>query len=301
MNRTVLFTVSVAPSLAILGYGVAITRAAWASEALWTAFFVGGVGAVASVPIELGLSKLVELGAFDPVQQAALVAMLVAAIPEESIKFLLLLGVAEKHVDARRRQDVVVLALAVSLGFATMENLFYVALPKDWQLIAAMRAITAVPGHGVFGLTMGALVLGARLRPDRARARMLLALLVPIGLHAAYDFPLLVPKAEPAHATLVGIWLVVLLVAAILPVWLCRRALPMAAEADRISGRDTRPNGPAVPLIVWGCLLAAAAPIIAVTTLWLEDDANPWLGGLLGILPVVLAFDLIWTGLRRLN
>jgi RsiW-degrading membrane proteinase PrsW (M82 family) len=301
MDRIAIFLAAVAPGLLLLAYGIAITRGTWRNEAIWTAFFVGGVGAVAAVPLEFGLQWLVGLYSLAPLPQAAVRALVVAAIPEETIKFIVLLGPAERHVDASRRQDVVALALAVSLGFATIENLFYVAILKDWQFIAAGRAVSAVPGHAIAGLAMGALVLAARLYPTRQALKLLLALLVPITLHAAYDFPLLAMKDAPEQlgVWLTAAWLAILAMSAIAAIALCKRVLPAAVEADRLSGSDLRADGPAVSIIVAGCALLVLSPVLGAVTFLMKDVPFPWLGAALSILPMALAMDLIWTGLRR--
>src|ERR1700720_2172437 len=149
--------------MALLGYGIAKTRSRWTSEAAWQAFFVGAVSALAAVVVEYVLERLLGLGHVAPVRAAAMEALLVASVPEEALKFLVLVAIAERHVDVRRRQDILLLSLAVGLGFAALENLFYVAAPGDWQRVALARAATAVPSHGIDGLAMGAFVTLARL------------------------------------------------------------------------------------------------------------------------------------------
>jgi protease PrsW len=300
MDRVVVLLAAVVPGLSLLAYGVAITRSSWGNEAIWTAFFMGGVGAIAAAPLELALQWLLNVDVLAPWLRAGVTAVLIAAIPEETIKFVVLLGVAERHVDARRRQDIIVLALAVSLGFATLENLFYVAIPKDWHFVAAARALAAVPGHGINGLAMGALLLAARLHEGKQIVKIFLALLVPIILHAAYDFPLFVLKDAPADGEwLIVTWLAVLVVSSIIAIGLCRRMLPAAVAADRLSGRDARPDGPAFPLIAGGCVLLVAGLLLAISVFAIEGTPTMWLGAALGILPAALATDLIWTGLHR--
>ena len=142
----------------------------------------------------LALGHLLPLDRAGPVAEAGVNAVVIAAIPEEAIKFFVLVYLAEKHVDVRRLQDLLVLALAVSLGFATLENFGYVISAGGWKTIAALRAIAAVPGHGIDGLAMGALLIRARLSGRAEDVR--LALIVPIILHAAYDFPLMAAHKE---------------------------------------------------------------------------------------------------------
>ena len=189
MSRFLIVLAAVAPSLLMLSYAIAKTRGSWRSEAMWHAFFVGALSALAAVGIEFVLAGIVKLGHPSLVANAASTAIFVAAIPEEGIKFVVLILLAERHVEVRRLQDIIVLGVAVSLGFATVENFCYVAEPGKWQEVAAVRAVAAVPAHGIDGLMMGALLAAARLHPDRNPMRLIAALLVPIVSHAAYDFP----------------------------------------------------------------------------------------------------------------
>ena len=82
-------------------------------------------------------------------------------------------------------------AVFVALGFALWENISYVLMYGLGT--AAVRAVTAVPGHACFGVFMGAFY-GLAKRYDnfgdeyRSRRCRRLAVLVPVLLHGAYDF-----------------------------------------------------------------------------------------------------------------
>ena len=84
-----------------------------------------------------------------------------------------------------------VYAVFVALGFALWENISYVLMYGLGT--AAVRAVTAVPGHACFGVFMGAFY-GLAKRYDnfgdeyRSRRCRRLAVLVPVLLHGAYDF-----------------------------------------------------------------------------------------------------------------
>jgi RsiW-degrading membrane proteinase PrsW (M82 family) len=297
MDKLFVLFSSIAPGFFVLGYGIAKCRGSWTNEALWTAFFLGAVGGIAAIAVEFGLTHVLKLSiSFSSFAGAAIDATFVAALPEETIKFVVLVGVAERHVDARRIQDILALALGVSLGFATLENLFYLALSNEWQSIAMARAITAVPGHGIFGLAMGALLTAARLRPGRYGVVMALAL--PVLLHAAYDFPLFVLKDDPSQWWFLIAWIVLLTFSAVTAIILCNRILPKAAEADRMSGRDPRPPGSSTPLLVGATAMIVMGPLIAVAPLYVKDVQHFWIGAVLSILPVALGIDLLHTGIR---
>jgi RsiW-degrading membrane proteinase PrsW (M82 family) len=303
MERLALFCAAVVPAFLILSYGIVKFRDSWISEPLWTAFFLGGVGAIGAIPIELVLQKLVGLAVFDPLPKAAMEALFVAAIPEEAIKFFLLVGAAERHVDVRRRIDVFTLALAVSVGFAMVENFFYVVEPGDWRFVAAIRAISSVPGHGIDGLVMGALVAAARLSGTALRPMLALALAVPVVLHAAYDFPLLAIKSiANGNLELLGLiglaWLGVLVLSVIFALWLNNRILVRAIDADRRSGHVVS-ELPVRKLLVMGVVFLIGSPFVGVLAFVMKDIPYAWVGVSLGIMPMALGIDLIWAGWIR--
>ncbi|HLH95838.1 MAG TPA: PrsW family glutamic-type intramembrane protease [Xanthobacteraceae bacterium] len=302
MDRLEHLLAAVVPALFALAYGILKTRMDWKNEALWAAFFLGGLGAIVA-PIEMVITwGVVSLG-FAPLLKAAATATFVAAIPEETIKYFILVGAAEPHVDARRRQDLVSLAIAVSLGFATVENLFYVLAPANWQVIAATRALTAVPGHAADGLTMGALLTAARVVPRRRSLLAVLALLVPICMHAAYDFvPLALEDGSTAPAirpTLGMLWLLIMLLEIIVAVRVCNHVLPMGREADRRSGRDSGEGLPGAYVVIVGLVTLVA--VVGLTILVARSGGPAVLiGGVpICIIPFVLAIDLIRTGIRE--
>jgi RsiW-degrading membrane proteinase PrsW (M82 family) len=234
---------AIAPPLVILAYGATKITGSWKPEAVWSAFFLGAFGTFGALGIELAVKQLGFSAGSYPVVTSATTAVFAAAIPEESIKFFVLVVLAEKHVDVRRLQDVIVLGLAVSLGFATLENFLYVISNDDWKTIAALRAITAVPGHGLDGLAMGALLVSARLNGIKESGIKEIwsakyALIVPVLLHAAYDFPLLAIEQKVARPWFGVSWIVVLVLSSVFVIRLFNQVLAKARFADLTSSHD---------------------------------------------------------------
>ena len=120
-----------------------------------------------------------------------LLYFVVVALSEEGFKYLLLKKRTWRSGEFNCQFDGVVYAVFVSLGFALWENISYVAMYGLGT--AAVRAVTAVPGHACFGAFMGAFY-GLAKRYDnlgdwgRSRQCRRLAVLVPVVLHGAYDF-----------------------------------------------------------------------------------------------------------------
>ena len=149
------------------------------------------VGMLAVIPI-IGVERLLvwimpELGR---VGGAAYNAFLVAGTTEEVFKFLALYLLIWKSPSFNEQFDGIVYAVFVSLGFAAVENVMYVM--EGGYETAAIRAITAVPAHAIFGVTMGYYFGIAHRYSEIRRSNLGKAIAVPILLHGIYDFILMV-------------------------------------------------------------------------------------------------------------
>lgn len=124
------------------------------------------------------------------IPSAAYNAFLVAGLTEEAFKFMALLLLVWRSPNFNEKFDGIVYAVFVSLGFAAIENILYVA--QGGTQTALVRGVTAVPAHALFGVTMGYYVGIARMYEELRKRYLLLALLLPVLLHGTYDFILMV-------------------------------------------------------------------------------------------------------------
>ncbi|MCD6346096.1 MAG: PrsW family intramembrane metalloprotease, partial [Bacteroidales bacterium] len=149
-------------------------------------------GALITLPIyfiEVGLSSFGER-VLDPGSHVIWSAFVVAAGTEEIFKFAALFILIWANRNFNERFDGIVYAVFVSLGFAMVENLLYVI--QSGVQLGWIRAITAVPAHAFFGITMGYYFGIARFSNTSLRsAFMIRALLWPIILHGFYDYCLM--------------------------------------------------------------------------------------------------------------
>jgi hypothetical protein len=121
---------------------------------------------------------------------AALIMSFVLVAPsEEAAKYAVLAGFAGRRTVFNEPMDGLVYGGVTGLGFAAAENIAYVA--SGGLELAFLRAATTVPMHAATGVIMGFFFGLARFVPDRRPLLLCSALLVPIGLHAAYNFPLI--------------------------------------------------------------------------------------------------------------
>ena len=116
-------------------------------------------------------------------------AFLWAALLEEFFKWFILIYVIYQHVAFDEPYDGIVYGAAVSLGFATMENILY--LLANGVEHAFLRAVLPVSSHALFGVIMGYYLGKAKFSASNNRVYLLLALIIPISLHGVYDLSLI--------------------------------------------------------------------------------------------------------------
>jgi protease PrsW len=203
---TVIGTAAIAPALLILWLVVAAGERPGPPLKVWTAFLLGA----ASISL-LGAIRAPFVGLFAPPQNLwlaqALHSIFAVALPEETVKILVIAAVSRARRPFADPMDTVVYGAAAGLGFAAYENLAYLELHSDmWRSLAALRSVLTVPFHGALGIIAGAYLaiarsgtaLGAhRFHRDWARlSSWALMLLGPVMLHAAFDFPLLMLQRD---------------------------------------------------------------------------------------------------------
>jgi RsiW-degrading membrane proteinase PrsW (M82 family) len=199
---TVIGTAAVAPALLILWLVIAAGERPGPPAKVWTAFLLGA----ASISL-LGVARapFVKILAVpeNPWVEQALRSVLGVALPEETVKILVIAAVSVRRRPFADPMDTVVYGAAAGLGFAAYENLAYLVQHAEmWQSLAALRSVLTVPFHGALGVIAGAYLaiarsgtaLGAH-RHHRDWARIssrILVLFAPLALHAGFDFPLLI-------------------------------------------------------------------------------------------------------------
>ncbi len=149
--------------------------------------FAGAATTLLAIPVQLGGRSL---GAPRVVATTVLFFAVVAPV-EEAVK-LAAAGLAGTHTKGLGRVvDGAVYGAMAGLGFAVLENAFYVAGGLGGPLAtpgtaAGFRALAA-PGHVVFSAFAGYYLGLARFNRGYARALLSKGLLVAAGLHAAYN------------------------------------------------------------------------------------------------------------------
>lgn len=183
-----LFLLAIAPAFLLLAY--VYFRDKYEKEPLGLilrGFFAGAVIIIPVAMIERWLMQLNPgLGHYS---NSVYEGFIVAGGTEEFFKFSALYLLFWRNRNFNERYDGIVYAVSISLGFAAIENIFYVY--QGSYHVGLVRAFTAVPGHTLFGVLMGYYLGLARFIPVRRNEFLAKSLVVPFLFHGAYDFMLL--------------------------------------------------------------------------------------------------------------
>ena len=204
---TVIGTAAIAPALLILWLVIAADERPGPAPKIWTAFLLGAASISLLGVVRAPFLRLLAAPE-NPWVAQVMHSLFGVALPEEAVKILVIFAVSARRRPFADPMDTVVYGAAAGLGFAAYENLAYLVQHAEmWRALAALRSVLTVPFHGALGVIAGAYLaiarsgtaLGAH-RHNRDWARIsswMLVLLAPLGLHAAFDFPLLTLQQNP--------------------------------------------------------------------------------------------------------
>lgn len=120
-------------------------------------------------------------------------AFIVVAFTEEGAKLLFLRAYAYPKKEFNEPFDGIVYAVMIAMGFAAVENVWYVLAEPDFDnaiYVGFLRIFTAVPAHATFAIIMGYFLGEAKFETNTSRQNFLKlqALVFPVFLHGCYDF-----------------------------------------------------------------------------------------------------------------
>lgn len=154
---------------------------------LW-AFILGALSIIPAVLMEEswtrnGFTKGNTLG------QTFFYAFVVVGFSEEFCKYLAVRFFLFNKSAFNEPYDGITYSVMVSMGFATLENVLYVA--EGGLATAIMRIFTAVPAHAAFAVIMGYFVGMAKFDENRKLLYLITGILLATAFHGAYDFSLM--------------------------------------------------------------------------------------------------------------
>ncbi|QED48455.1 glutamic-type intramembrane protease PrsW [Cytobacillus dafuensis] len=182
-----ILSAGIAPGLALLSYFY--LKDQYDSEPVYTVFKTFLFGALLVFPIAF-IQHVLETE--NMIESSFINAFLSSATLEEFFKWFILFYTIYQHVDFDEPYDGIVYGAAVSLGFATLENIFYLITYGLEHAIG--RALLPVSSHALFGVIMGYYIGKGKFSATSKYKWIILSLLFPIILHGTYDFILITQK-----------------------------------------------------------------------------------------------------------
>jgi RsiW-degrading membrane proteinase PrsW (M82 family) len=201
-----LFLLAVAPAFFILWYIYHKDKYEPEPKGLIVAtFFIGAALAVPAGFLEMVLEASSGIPMEGNLLGAFIGSFFIVAPIEEGAKFLSVRIKAYRSPAFNEVMDGIVYCVAGALGFATIENVFYVY--QFGLATGVFRAVFAVPLHALCGAVIGYYV--GMLKMDRQTHKHFLAagLLIAILFHGAYDFVLFTETPLALLIIPIMIWL----------------------------------------------------------------------------------------------
>jgi RsiW-degrading membrane proteinase PrsW (M82 family) len=159
-------------------------------------FFLGFLIVIPVMIIQRGLVIWLGEGSF-------VSAFLISAGIEELLKWIVLFYFIYHHAEFDEPYDGILYAVAISLGFATVENVMYAMSNQVFFGTLLLRGLLPVSGHALFGVMMGYyLGLAKFTKQWKSRRILFYSLLIPWFWHGVYDWIL-------ANITDYWIWYIV--------------------------------------------------------------------------------------------
>ncbi|TFE00429.1 glutamic-type intramembrane protease PrsW [Jeotgalibacillus sp. R-1-5s-1] len=177
-----IISAAIAPGLALLSYFY--LRDQYDTEPVFTVLRAFILGLAITFPVMFFQYVLEEEVVFS---NLILQSFLSYGLLEEFFKWFILYFYIIHLIEFDEPYDGIVYGAAVSLGFATLENLLFLAV---FGLETAVgRALLPVSSHALFGVVMGYYIGKAKFTKDRNKKRLIfISLALPVTLHTLYDY-----------------------------------------------------------------------------------------------------------------
>lgn len=152
------------------------------------------LGALVVIPTIVVEEILVRFNIFPGIYGALFNAYIVAGLTEEYFKRAVVLKLPFRTNYFNEKLDGIIYGVFAALGFATVENIMYVAFRyTNNPFIGLYRGIFSVPAHGIFGITMGYYLSLSKFNIDKEHKlkNKKMSLIMPVILHGTFDFILM--------------------------------------------------------------------------------------------------------------
>ena len=148
------------------------------------------LGILITIPAYFLNTYLSEIWYSTNASEGLISSFLTAAPVEEGLKLSVLYFFVYKMKDFNEPIDGIVYGVTASLGFATLENIYYVYLLADYfettsMTLAFIRSFSAIPAHAVFGIFMGYFFM--KYAFIKKGDNLIFAFVIPFVLHGCYN------------------------------------------------------------------------------------------------------------------
>lgn len=153
------------------------------------------IGMLSVIPTAIMEKIIISFNPFAGLFGIAFTAFIVAGLTEEFVKRKIVLLFAFGNPNFDEKLDGIIYAVFASLGFATAENINYVAFAfASNPYVGLFRGFISVPAHMLFAVTMGYYLSLSKfcLQPELKAVYLKRALIIPMLLHGTFDFILMV-------------------------------------------------------------------------------------------------------------
>lgn len=176
----ILLSAAIAPGLALFSYFY--LRNQMSTEPRRTLLQTFLLGLIITFPIMFIQYVMQEEGV---ITNPYIVNVLFSSTLEEFFKWLIIFVFIFRHVEFDDPYDGILYGVAVSLGFATVENIIY--LLTFGIDTAFLRALLPVSSHALFGVVMGYYFGKSKFTKNRSTEYLMLSLVSPLILHITYN------------------------------------------------------------------------------------------------------------------
>ena len=144
------------------------------------------LGMIAIIPaIFLEVLGSILFPSFDGIFSFLVYTFIIIALTEEFCKLLAMMP-AYKSKKFNEVMDGIVYGASAALGFATVENIFYVL--EGGVATGILRAILSVPGHALDGVIIGYFLGLAKFNSSKRKMLILSGLVLSTVLHGFWNF-----------------------------------------------------------------------------------------------------------------
>lgn len=162
----------------------------WLAKAFWYGVLSALLSFGFSTPLRAFFGLELDAEAYPSILNAFADAFLLAAIPEELAKFIMLWLLLKKNPHFDEKFDGIVYAVCIGMGFAGIENVMYLIggiEDGSWIGTGIARALFSIPGHFLFAVLMGYYYSLYYWGIDRSPKGIAMILAAPIIAHGIFD------------------------------------------------------------------------------------------------------------------